>query len=454
MTKILKFIIAAFLFITVNSLHAQEKVVIDEILAILGNQIILKSDIERQMIEYKFMDTNALKEGKCEIFNNMILQKLLLNQAQLDSLKVSDEQVNSEIGSRLKYYISQVGSVEKLETYYNKKITEIKDEMREPIREVLLVRQMKEKILSKQQVSPKEILDFFKQIPPDSLPFYNTEVEIAQIAIFPKPTKEEEQRARNKITELRDRILKGENFENLAILYTEDESTATKGGDLGMRSKMEFVPEFAYAAMRLKKDSISDVIKTKFGFHIIQMIDRKGEQIQVRHILIKPQLNNEARNQAIDQLTNILVKIKSDSFTLSQAAYKFSEDENTKNSGGMMINPETGSSRIPLDKLDATLFFLIDTMKVGHYSKPVKFVSEDGRTGYRIVYLKSKTFPHKANLTDDYSKISQMAENFKSVEILQKWVNKTIANTYLQVKEPYNECENIKSYIQLNQSKP
>lgn len=431
------------------SIFAQEKEkpVVDEIIALVGNQVILKSEVERQLAELKIHDSAMKQNAGCEIFKNVFLQKLLLNQAYIDSLKVTDEQVNGEINRRLNYFISQAGSKEALEKYYSKTITEIKDEMKDPIKELLLVRQMKDKIVGSQKVSPKEIREFFETIPIDSLPFYNTEVEVSQIVIYPKPTDDEERRAKNKLLELRDRILKGESFENLAILYSEDEGTATKGGDLGERYRSDFVPEFGYAAMKLKKDSISEIVKTKFGYHIIKMVERKGEQIHVKHILIKAQVNNESKNKAISQLNAIRKRIISDSVSFNDAAYKYSEDESTRNSGGAMTDMESGAIRISLEKLDATLFFVIDTMKTGTISAPVKFTGLDGRTGYRLVYLKSKTPPHKANLADDYPKIQEMAENYKSFEILDKWVKRTVVNTFFQVKPPYHDCDYIKELL-------
>ena len=443
----LKIHILSLLLVCISfGLFAQEreKPVVDEILAVVGSQVILKSDIERQLAEMKLHDSSLIASARCDVFKNVMLQKLLLNQAYIDSLKITDEQVNGEIGRRLNYFISQAGSEEALEKYYNKTIPEIKEEMRVPIKEVLLVRQMKEKIIGKQQVSPKEIQEFFEKIPKDSLPFYNTEVEVSQIVIYPKPTVDEQRRAKNKLMELRERIMKGENFDNLAILYSEDDGSATKGGDLGIRNKSDFVPEFGYAAMKLKKDSVSEIIQTKYGYHLIKMIDRKGEQIHVRHILIKPQLTNDSKNKAFEQLKQIRVKIKSDSIKFTDAAFKYSEDENSKNSGGVLTDLESGSVRVSLDKLDATLFFVIDTMKAGQLSPPVKYTAMDGRTAYRLIYLKSKMPPHKANLSDDYPKLQEMAENYKSIDILDKWVKKAVKNIFFQVKAPYNSCDYLK----------
>jgi peptidyl-prolyl cis-trans isomerase SurA len=398
------------------------KVVLDEIVAVVGDQIVLKSEIETQLAEYTFPDEKSKWAGQCEVVKSTIFQRLLLNQAYIDSLKVSDDEINSEVNRRIDYFVSQIGSRDALEKYYEKSIAEIKDEMRDPIKEMILVRQMKNEVVGGYTVTPADVRRFFNEIPKDSLPYFNTQVEVAQIVKFAKATDEEHEKAKQKLLEYRDRILSGTKFETLAILYSDDNGTAIKGGDLGMRSKFEYVPEFSAAAIKLKKDSISGIVKTKYGYHLIKMIDRKGEKIHVKHILIKPKVTSESKLNVQKELNKIAEEIEKDTLTFASAAFKFSEDEQSKNNGGMLVDQNTGSTKISTDQMDASLFFVIDTMEVGSITGPLPLTYPDGRIAYRLIYFKSKTPPHKANLKDDYPEIKEMADNYKQQELLMDWI--------------------------------
>jgi peptidyl-prolyl cis-trans isomerase SurA len=425
----------------------QDFVILDKIIAIVGDEVVLRSDIDRQIADYSFTDSLSKELARCEILKQNIYQKLLLNQARIDSLKVTEDMINGELNRRLRYFVSQIGSEDALEKYYGKTIAEIKDEMREPIREVLLVEQMKDQILGSFEISPREVRIFFNNIPADSLPFYNSEVEYGRIVLYPKANKEEENAAKEKARYLRERISNGERFENLAILYSEDESSATKGGDLQMQNKNVFVPEFAAMAMNLKADSVSMPFKTRYGYHIVKLVARKGELIHVKHILIIPKITGEARVKTKNKLLDIRTKILSDSISFEDAAAYYSEDENSKNNGGVFLDRESGSSRIPLDKIEASIFFIIDSMKTGDISLPVKKISMDRRESYEIIKLISKTEPHKANLRDDFPKIKSMAEEARHQEILGKWADKTIKETYITIYPPYDSCYEREGFI-------
>lgn len=447
MNKIIRNVTLAILFCfsAFNLFSQPGKIAVDRIIAIVGDQIVLQSELEKQVLDLTFPDTLSRWEGRCEMLKNSIYQKLILNQGYLDSLKVTDEQVENEINRRMDYFVSQIGSKEKLEAYYGKTVTEIKDEMHDPIKEMILAQEMKDKIISKVKISPTEVYDFFKGIPVDSLPYYNTEVELAQLLLYVKPADVDDKKAKDKLLSLRKRIMDGEKFESLAILYSDDPGSSSKGGDLGLVNKADLVPEFSAVAFKLKKDSISDIVKTQYGYHIIKMIDRKGDKIRVKHILITPGISIEARNNTLNALNKIRKKIISDSISFTEAALVYSQDENTKNNGGILTENNSGSTRIPSDKLDPSLFFVIDTMKIGSISPAVKITFPDGRLGYRLVYLKSKLPPHKANMTDDFPKIKELAENSKQSEIIQKWIDEKIKNTYITVNEPYNNCNDLKN---------
>lgn len=443
--KLILLFFVCILFVQTKS-QAQDSNTIDEIVSIVGDQIILKSDIESQLLDLTFPDSKSAWLAKCEVFKSTLYQKLLLNQALIDSLEISDETIDGDINRRLAYFISQIGSKEALEDYYGKTIGEIKDEMKAPIKEMKLAEMMKNQVVGDVRVTPKGVKEFFHNLPKDSLPFYNTEVEVSQIVIYPKPTDVAIEKAKKKITELRKRIVDGDKFENLAILYSEDDGSATEGGDLGMRSKSEFVPEFSAAAMRLTEGTLSSVIETEFGFHILELLDRKGERIHVRHILIKAKINSESIKNAKKELLEIKDKIKNDTFTFYDCAYLYSDDEATKNNGGGILDEESGATKIAVNKIDASLFYIIDTMQVGSISDPLPMMTIQGRKAYRIISLKSKTPPHKANLIDDYPKIQTLAENSIHQKTLEKWLKESYQNTYITIKEPLSRCEFLKEY--------
>jgi len=429
------------------SSFSQKREILDQVVAIVGTQVITKSDIDLQSSNLNFPDDRSYFEGNCEFLKSAIFQRLLLNQAYIDSIEVKDEEIMNEINRRLDYFISQLGSKEALEKYYEKTVAEIREEMKEPIREMKMVQQIRNQITGDIIVSPTEVKQFYNSIPADSLPYYNTQVEVSQIVFYAKASAEEEEKAKTKVSEIRQRVLKGDKFSTMAILYSEDPGTATRGGDLGMRSRFDFVPEFSAAAMKLKKDSISEIIKTQYGYHIIKMIERKGDMIHVAHILIIPKITIDAKLTAQEKAKEVLSLIKKDSIGFESAAFKYSEDELTKNNGGRLLDVNTGLSKLEVDKIEASLFFVIDTMKVGQIVGPIPYFLPDGRQAYRLLFLKSKTPPHKANLNDDYPVLSDLAKEKKEQELLLKWINKKMETTYFFVNSPYDQCEGLQQYL-------
>lgn len=436
------------LLIQTLGLDAQpQKQVVDQIVAVVGNEVILQSDIERELTGYKIMSEKK-DVARCELLKNAIHQKLMLTKAQEDSIEVKSDQVETELNRRIQVFVQQIGSERALEAYYNKSIPEIKDEMREPVRELLLVQQMQNKILGKISVTPAEVKKYYKSIPEDSLPVYNTEVEVAQIVRYPIPTDAEKKAAKDRLLELRKKIKEGAKFENLAILYSEDEASATKGGDLGMQNKDDFVPRFAAAALKLRPDSISPIVETEFGYHLIKMVERRGDNIHVKHILIKPKLTANARMNTInflDSLKNV-IQNKEDTLTFKEAAYKYSQDEGTKNNGGLIVDGETGASKVEVDKLDASLFFVIDTLDIGEISPPFSFVTANGRDAYRMIYLMNKVKPHTANLDQDYPKIKRLALTEKKIKKLDDWQEDYAKKTYIRVVPDFSDCSQLQIF--------
>jgi peptidyl-prolyl cis-trans isomerase SurA len=377
---------------------------------------------------------------KCSLLEELLYQKLLLNQAELDSLKVTDSQIESDLDRRVKYFSKQMGGDEQLEKYYNKSITQIKEDFRDIIKNQLLQQSMESKINENIKVTPSEVKKFFNGLSKDSVPNVSSQVEIGEIVITPKVNEEEKNKAKDKLATIRDRIIKGEDFATLAILYSEDEGTASKGGELGFTERGELDPAFAAAAFKLKADEISPIIQSQFGYHIIQLIERRGEQINVRHILIRTKVATEDLLKAKLKLDTVYSLMKADSITFAKAAAKYSDDPSRTN-GGVMINTESGTSKFEPDQLDQSVFFVVDKLKVGEFSQPVPMKTEDGKQAYRILYLKSRSDPHRANMKDDYDFIQQAALKQKQNNTTQEWVKKKAIVTYIHIADEYKNCK-------------
>lgn len=428
---------------SVAQLKAQR--IIDEVVAVVGNEVVLYSDVEAQLAQMKGLTLDKEPEARCMVIDGLMQKKLLLSRAKYDSLKVTEEQVNTELDRRMQFFIDQFGGNQQaLEKFYNKSVAQLKNDFRDPIREQLLEEQMQNKVLSDIDVTPEDVKKYYQSLPKDSLPYYNAELEIGQIVITPKVTKEEKQAVIDELRDIKKQVESGKaKFSTMAIIHSQDESNAVRGGEMDMVRADTYVPEFAAAALALKKDSISDVVETKYGFHLIKMIDRKGDMVKVAHILMRPQITETEVQKAKSTLDSLKTVIRKDSITFENAAYKYSEDQDTKNRGGIMVDMKTNSSHIPTDQLDAGLFSIVDKLKVGEISDPVYFKTQEGKDAYRLVYLKSRTLPHKANLKEDYPKIKDLATASKKQEKLENWMKKYIALTYIRVNTNYNYCHSL-----------
>ncbi len=431
------------LIIICISLNAQDEgEVIDQVIAVVGGNIILDSDIESQYMQYRMQEgiKGSSSTIKCYMFETLLYQKLLLNQAELDSVEVSDVMVESEMDRRLRHYISLFGSQEKFEEFYQKSIFDFKEELREQVKELMLVERVQQTITEDVNITPSEVKSFFKDIPQDSLPFINSEVEMLQIVKMPPINPEEVERVKNKLNELRYRILNGENFATLAILYSEDPGSAKNGGELGMYSRGDLYPEFEAVAFNLKDDKVSELVETEAGFHIIQLIQRRGEFINVRHILIRTKVSPMDLARAKVKLDSIANLIEDGKYTFDEAVVKFSDDP-SKNNGGLLINPMTGTSLFEADQLDPKVFFVIDKLEVGDISTPVQFQTQEGKDAYRILYLKKRTEPHTANLKQDYDKIQEWAMEQKKQETITNWIKEEADRTYIKINDKFKDCE-------------
>jgi peptidyl-prolyl cis-trans isomerase SurA len=438
--KILLSVTLAFsLWFTTFRGLAQDSI-IDAVVAIVGGNVILKSDIENQYLQYRSQGniSGSSSTVKCQIMENMLFQKLLYHQAQVDSITVTDAQVESEMDRRMRFFIAQAGSPERLEEYYQKSLLEIKADLKGIVHEQMMVEQEQQKITEKVSVTPSEVKSFYRKIPKDSIPLINSEVEIGIITKKPGIGNTEKQAAREKLREFKERILRGDDFATLAILYSEDPGSAKQGGDLGMFQRGDMRAEFEAAAFKLKPGEVSDVVETEDGFHLIQMIERRGDFINVRHILLQPDVSPVELAGARQFLDSIAGLITNGSVPFGDAVVRFSDDP-SKNNGGLLINPSTGNSRFESDQLDPKIFFVIDKLKVGEVSAPVRW-EERGKEDFRLFYVKSRSAPHTANLEQDYDRIQEWALNRKKVDLIENWIDEKVKDSYILIMEPYKSC--------------
>lgn len=425
---------------------AQQPQVIDKVVATVGDEIILLSDIEEQF-DYDKQRLGSLDQtAKCGILERIMVQKLLVNQAKLDSVIVESDRVEQQLDQRIDYILSLMNNdISQFEDYYDKTVAQVRNEMREDLRSQLTAETMQEKVISNTSITPSEVKTYFERIPRDSLPYFSSEVEIGEIVVYPQVSAEERQNALDRLQGLRDRILAGEGFADLATRFSEDPGSARVGGDLGLQKRGTFVPEFEATAYNLNEGELSEIVESPFGFHLIELIKRRGNLIHTRHILIKPKLNEEDLAAARTKLDSIRSVFLADSMSFEEAVKKFShKDEQSYNNGGRVVNPMTGNTFFETADLEADVFFAIDTLKVGEITKPIEFKKPSGEIGYRIVLLQSQTPPHQANLGQDYTKIKRAAIEERKVEYLNKWLDDKITSTFVEVDHMFlSKCENL-----------
>jgi parvulin-like peptidyl-prolyl isomerase len=530
---------------------------IDKIIAKVDDYIVLKSDLDKSYLEYISRGQEGGEAVRCGVFESLVVSKLLLAKAQIDSVEILDEEVQMNLDQRMQIIISQIGSEQRLEEYYGKTVDEFKDELFKDIREQMLADKMQREITNDVKITPSEVKKFFNSIPRDSLPFLSTEVSVGQIVKIPEIGKNQKENSREKLLEIRDRILngedrtdeygnwminikegnqieledtnnqtytgtwsfnmnsrlmtielneisfsanefqstwkltrigtdsirfenndlnntssfyavkeeeikrsspvisldflmgkwrivkfngKGEDFGAMAREFSDDPGSARAGGDLGFASRGTMVPEFEAVAMRLKPGEISMPVETDFGYHLIQLIERRGNEFHARHILIRPNFTEVDFEEAEDFLDSLRSLILEDSLIFENVAKEYSDDDETAGNGGFLLDAN-GSSRVSVEDLDPVVFFTIDTMQVGNISHPVRYRMRDGKEAVRILYYKDKTSPHQANLKEDYQKIQLAALNEKKQKVLTKWFNEAKNEVFIQIDDEYKNCK-------------
>ena len=428
-----------FIFLTLLSVNVFcQPYIVDEIVGVVGKNQILYSDVEDQYLQLMAQRGKPMP-SKCELFEDLLAQKLLVNQADVDSLVVEEGQVEMELNDRIDYFVSQVGSEDRLVEYFGKSIIEIKEDMRDAIRDQILMQMMRREITSGFSITPNEVRAYYHSLPEDSIPLIDAEVEINQILIYPATSDEAKFDVREKLLELRQRIINGDNFATLAVLYSEGPS-ASRGGDIGWSTQAELDPAYAKAAFALKVGQVSKIVESSFGYHIIQLIDRNDDRVHTRHILMKPAISVEEKVAAMQKLDSIVTLVRLDSLTFEQAAMKFSQDEDSRVNGGLMVNPMTGNNRFELDQFETKEYYIIRDLKVGEISDIYESTDDKGNLVYKVIRLKSKTEPHKANLKQDYELLKQMASQQIQNEIVDDWIEEKIKTTYIRISDPYCDC--------------
>lgn len=426
--------------------------VIDKVVAVVGKNIILQSDIENQYIQYRLqgMTDGTAKEVRGRILEDLLLQKLMLNQAEMDSISVTDEDVETQMDQRIRLFINKFGSQEKMEAQFGKTMSEIKEEVRQAIKDQMLQEQVQSKIMQNVVVTPQEVKNFFHDIPKDSLPTISPDYEIVQIVKRPPVSIDEKLQVKDRLYQIRKRILEGESsFATMAVLYSEDPGSARNGGELGFAGKGVYATAFENAAFALHDGEISDVIETEFGFHIIQLIERRGETINCRHILLTAKVPVEALEKAQHELDSVAQLIHNGDMSFEDACKKFS-DEDSRNNGGYLTNAGTGGNWLSIRDLQElennypeykNLAFVISRLDVGELSDPIPMTTNDNKDAFRLIMIKQKTETHQANLKDDYNLIQNWALGQKRQEAIEKWVSDKAAKAYIRLDEAFKNYD-------------
>ncbi|MCL2133853.1 MAG: peptidylprolyl isomerase [Bacteroidales bacterium] len=413
---------------------------IDKVVAVVGGEMILNSDVETEVMMMRVQGVISDKNIKCEVFENLLLQKLLLAQARLDSLKAEDSEVDNHLDHRIRTILTQLGGEKATEAYFKKPLFKLKQDWREPIRELILTQRMQQKLMKDIPVAPSEVEQFYKKIPKDSLPIIPDQYVLRQIVINP-PANDARFEAKEQLLSLRERIINGERFSTLAVMYSEDTESAKRGGELGLQSAEGYLPAFADAAMSLKPGQVSQIVETEYGYHIIQLIVKEGnDMFNARHILLKPKFSVDARQTAFARLDSIADLIRADSLTFEKAAYLHSDDSKSKLNGGIVVNEYTMTSRFDKDQLEPVDYMILRNMQVGEVSIPYEATDHTKNTVYKIILLESLMPSHIANIEDDYNIIQSMTKQSRQMSNLNKWIDNKIAYTYIRIDPLYKDC--------------
>ena len=441
----IKHIIFLFCVLYTSTVSAQNGKLVNKVLAQVGDNIILMSDVEIQKIQAKQSEINVDFDFSCSVLEKLMVQELLVNQAKLDSIVVSDEQVDAEMENRLRIIEKDMGGRDKLEEFYGKTTTQIKEEFRSIIKDRILAQEMERTITTGISVTPKEVSTFFEALPKDSIPFINMKLSFQQIVIYPDITPEDKKRAFTELEEVLNLIqVAGKSFETMARIHSDDPGSASQGGKIEASRGM-MVPQFESTVFKLKVGEVSDIIETQYGYHIIKLISRKGDDYTCLHILNMPEFSNDAINEASIRMDECYSKLNQNEITWNEAVSQYSNDDKTKQNGGIITNPITGDQLWDMENLnqvDQQIYLLTDAMEKGDITSPNLYVDIfERKQGIRIVRLMERYEPHVANIKDDYTLIKAAAENDKKQKTMAKWIDSKISNAFIRVDDSYQSCK-------------
>lgn len=445
MKKLVNFkfvVLFALLMLTGSVMYGQDHV-IDEVVWVVGDEAILKSDVEEARMNAQYEGRKFEGDPYCVIPEELAIQKLYLHQAVLDSIEVSESEVLQRVEMMTNQYIQMIGSKEKMEEYFNKTATQIREAMRENVKNGLTVQKMQQKLIGDIKITPAEVRRYFKDLPQDSIPYIPTQVEVQIITSQPKIPLDEIEDVKRRLREYTDRVNKGEmDFSTLALLYSEDKGSAMRGGEIGFKGRGELVPEYANVAFNLQDPKkVSKIVESEFGFHIIQLIEKRGDRINTRHILLKPKVNEKDLTSARARLDSIADDIRKNKFSFDEAASIISHDKDTRNNHGLMPNPQTNTSKFEMQQLPQEIAKVVDGMNVGEISKAFTMVNEkDGKEVCAIVKLKSRINGHKATITDDYQNLKEIVMDKRREEMLEKWIVEKQKHTYVRINDNWKNC--------------
>ncbi|TDB61844.1 peptidylprolyl isomerase [Arundinibacter roseus] len=421
--------------------QGQQGISVDKIIARVDNYYILRSELEELYQSYTAEGQRAPERG--QLLESLIINKMLLAKAEIDSVTVEEKDVDNQLDGRMSYMIQRFGSEKNLVEAYGKSIDALKTELRQQVKDQAIVETMQQKIAGDVKITPNEVRKFFNSIPKDSLPYIPSEVEVGHIVRMATVTKEQRDKLRDQLLDIKKRAEGGEDFAMLAQIYSEDLGSAKNGGDLGFAKRGAMVPEFEGAALALKPNEISNIVESQYGFHLIQLLETRGQEYHARHVLLRPDYNRGTDvTEAIRHLDSLRILIKVDTLTFAEAAKANSEDKMTSDAGGLISDPQTGISRLSLDaSMDPALYFALDSMKVGDISVPISYRTEDGRSAMRILWYKSRSEPHTANLQDDFEKLAQIVLSNKKNSALEEWFKKAAGDVFISVDDEFKNYQ-------------
>ena len=427
------------------SVYGQNNV-IDEVVWVVGDEAILKSDVESERLNAQYEGRKFDGDPYCIIPEQLAVQKLFLHQAEIDSIEVSEQEVLSRLEQQTNWLIDQIGSKEKMEEYYNKTSTQIREMLRENIRNGMTVEKMQREIVGDIKIVPADVRRYFKNLPQDSIPYVPTQVEVQIVTLEPKIPQEEIERVKKALRDYTDQINKGEiAFSTLARLYSEDEGTRRRGGELGFMGRGQLVPEYANVAFNLQDpNKVSKIVESEFGFHIIQLIEKRGDRINTRHILLKPEVEEKDLEASLLRLDSIAKDIRNAKFSFDEAATFISQDKDTRNNHGLMANPNSGTARFEMQELaqvSQEVAKTVEGLNVGEISEPFTMINNKGKEICAIVKLKARIDGHKATITEDYQRLKSIVQSKLGEEKLQKWILDKQKSTYVRINENWAKCD-------------